>query len=320
MRRILTTAIVLLIGFAAKAQQDPQFTQWFNDKQSFNPAAVGIRDGNCISGFFRNQWTGFDNQPTSVLLNYAGKINRPMLKGGMGISFFNDKLGQETNNIFRGMFAYHMNAGTGTFSAGLGLGYYGKQLGSDWLPPEGAESIPLDNAINGNQQSDGGFDMNLGVYYFKQGEYYIGASATHLTQSDLTSLSIKLKSHLYVMGGYNFNLSGNTQLRTNMLAKSDFNKWALDVNANVMFNDMLYGGLSYRPGDAIAPHVGIEYCTSKSSQLQTTNMCYRFGYSYDATTSEIRNFSSGTHEIFVGVCFSINNIPMTNRHANPRFL
>lgn len=320
MRRILTTAIVLLLGFAAEAQQDPQFTQWFNDKQSFNPAAVGIRDGNCISGFFRNQWTGFDNQPTSVLLNYAGKIDRPVLKGGMGISFFNDQLGQETNNIFRGMFAYHLNAGSGTLSTGLGIGYYGKQLGSDWLPPEGVESIPLDNAISTGQQSDGGFDLNLGVYYFKEGEYYVGASATHLTQSDLTSLSIKLQSHLYVMGGYNFPINGNTTLRTNMLAKSDFNKWALDVNANVLLNDMIYAGVSYRPGDAIAPHVGVEYCTSKSSKLQTTNMCYRAGYSYDYTTSEIRNFSSGTHEIFLGVCFYIKNIPMTNRHANPRFL
>lgn len=321
MKRILTTAIILIMCMSVEAQQDPQFTQWFNDKQSFNPAAVGIRNGNCLSGFFRNQWTGFDNQPTSVLLNYAGRIDRDNLKGGMGLTFYNDQLGQETNNIIRGMFAYHMDAGPGTLSAGLALGMYGKQLGADWLPPEGTGSIPLDNAINGTPTSDAGFDLNLGLYYFEQGKYYVGASMTHLTQSDLTDLSIKLQSHLYVMGGYNFDLGGSgTVLRTNMLAKSDLNKWALDLNANVMFNDMVYGGITWRPGDAIAPVIGLEYCTSTSSKTQNKNMCYRLGYSYDTTTSEIRNFSTGTHEIFLGICFDIQNIPMTNRHANPRFL
>lgn len=320
MRRILMLAIVILAGFTAEAQQDPQYTQWFNDKQSFNPAAVGIREGHCISGFFRNQWNGFDSQPNTVMLNYAGRLETPAFQGGMGLTFYNDQLGQETNNIVRGMFAYHLNAGDGTLSLGLSLGYFGKQLGNAWLPPEGVISIPQDNAINNQTASDGGFDLGFGAYYFKPREYYIGISSTHLTQSDLDQLSMKTARHYYLMGGYNFDIDSDLVLRTNLLAKSDFNKSALDINANVLWNDMLYGGISYRPGDAIAPVLGLEYCTSKSDKTSKSMICYRLGYSYDVTTSEIRQFSSGSHEIFAGICFSYQNIPLMNRHANPRFL
>ncbi len=323
MKNTLLIVIALVTALGAFAQQDPQFTQWFNDKQSFNPAAVGIRDGNCLSGFFRNQWSGFDNQPQTVMMNYAGRIDRPNLKGGMGLTFINDQLGQETNNAIRAMFGYHLNAGGGILSLGLGLGYYGRQLGNEWIAPDellDPGGYGGDNAINEQIQSDGGFDLSFGAYYYKPKEYYFGISATHLTQSDLEQLNMQLQSHLYVMGGYNFDLTSDLVLRTNLLAKSDFNAWAVDVNANVLWNDFLYGGLSYRPGDAVAPVVGLEYCTTKATKTSKSNLCYRLGYSYDATTSEIRNFSNGSHEIFLGVCFSYENIPLTNRHANPRFL
>ncbi len=337
MKRILTIAIAVLTAGSVHAQQDPQFTQWFNDKQSFNPGAIGIRDGHCISGFFRNQWNGFTTtlpassfqglgaqdviaSPNTVMLNYSGRIDTPGMQGGMGLTFYNDQIGQETNNVIRGMFAYHLNAGPGTLSLGLGLGFFNKQLGNRWLPPDGEASIANDNAINAQVLSASAFDMNFGAYYFKEREYYFGISATHLTQSDLEDLSIQTVRHYYIMGGYNFDVADDLVLRTNVLAKSDFNKSALDINVNVLWSDLLYGGITYRPGDAFAPVVGFEYCQSKDEKTTKSMICYRLGYSYDFTTSEIRNFSSGSHELFVGVCFSYQNIPQMRRHANPRFL
>ncbi|MFM1932012.1 MAG: hypothetical protein RL226_1315 [Bacteroidota bacterium] len=314
MRRILLAVAVTLSVSAVKAQQDPQYTQWFNDKQSFNPAAVGLTDANCISMFYRTQWTGFDNQPKTALFNYSGRINN---FGGIGLTFYNDKLGQETNNIFRAMGGYHLNAGGGTLSLGLGLGFFGKKLGQDWLPPDGIESIPDDRAINNQSKSDNGFDLTLGVYYFKPEKYYFGLSTTHLTQSDLSELSIKVARHYYLMGGYNFDINSDFILRTNLLAKSDFNKSALDVNANVLWQNMLYFGVSYRPGDAVAPMIGLEKCMSTSSKTESKTQCFRIGYSYDATTSEIKNYSSGSHEIFVSYCFKFVSTPPT-RPDNPR--
>ena len=80
-----------------------------------------------------------------------------------------------------------------------------------------------------------------------------------------------------------------------------------------------YGGLSFRPGDAVAPVIGFEYGMTKDEKL-TLEQIFRFGYSYDATLSELANYSSGSHEIFVSYMLNFERIPMQTRHANPRFL
>ena len=88
----------------------------------------------------------------------------------------------------------------------------------------------------------------------------------------------------------------------------------------MLWNELLYGGLSIRPGDAVAPVIGFEYGKTKSEKLSRSEQIFRFGYSYGATRSEVANYSSGSHEIFVSYMFNFERIPMQSRHANPRFL
>lgn len=312
MKRILLFVALIAASITMKAQQDPQFTQWFNDKLSFNPASAGINNAHCLSAFYRTQWTGLEGQPKTAMFNYSGKVGTKL---GVGLNFYNDQLGQETNNVVKLSGAYHMPAGNGAqFSAGISLGFYGKQLGNDWRPIDQG-----DNTIPNNGVNDNAFDLGLGVYYWKQDKYYVGLSSTHLTAADMEQLNIGVARHYFFMGGYNFDLNTSTPLvlRTNLLAKSDFNKTALDVNVNVLYDGFLYGGLTYRPGDAIAPVVGVEYCQAKE---KGGNQCFKLGYSYDVTTSNLSNYSNGSHEIFLSYCFTIVNIVEINKHSNPRFL
>lgn len=314
--------VLLILGFigaavAVEAQQDPQFTQWFNDKLSFNPATAGINNAHCLSMFYRSQWGGLDRQPKTAMFNYSGAVEPA--HGGIGLTFYNDKLGQEQNTIVRGAYAFHANPNSqgGIFTAGLALGFYGKKLGNDWVA---IDPVANDNAIPNNATASNSFDLNLGVYYYKPNSYYVGLSSTHLTQADLKEMSITVARHYYFMGGYDFQLPSSLVLRTNLLAKTDFNASTVDINANVLWNNMIYAGLSYRPGDAVAPMAGIEYCTSKSTKTMKSETCFKLGYSYDATTSELRNYSSGSHEIFLGCCFKFQTIQIRNQYANPRFL
>ena len=62
----------------------------------------------------------------------------------------------------------------------------------------------------------------------------------------------------------------------------------LDINARVIYKEMVWVGFSYRTGDAAVAMVG----------LNTGDLS--FGYAYDITLTNIRNYSSGSHEIFVG--------------------
>ncbi len=328
MKRNLVLIFLTLAVLGSNAQQDPQFTQWMFDKVSFNPAAAGIDEAHCLTMFFREQWAGFeetnqpdggygfDTNPQSTMFTYDGFI--PVIKGGLGLTFYSDKLGQENNTVFRLAYAYHHKLKTGTLTAGIAFGFFGKKLGNNWVA---IDDYTLDNAIPNEQLSANAFDLNFGLMYNVPQKYYVGLSATHLTESDLDNLSIAVARHYYFMGGADFPLgSSDFVLRSNLLAKSDFNASIFDINANVLWNNMVWGGVSFRPGDAFAPMAGFQYMWGNETQTLKTDHRIRLGYSYDSTMSDLKNYSSGSHEIFLKYCFKWTEIIIKNRHGNPRFL
>ncbi|MEY3397609.1 MAG: hypothetical protein RL220_203 [Bacteroidota bacterium] len=323
MRKVLLSAVFAASALFSFSQQDPQFTQWMFDRLSFNPAAAGTGgcgDGmHCISAFYRDQWDGFDRDPKTALFNYNGALTLGPEKTtiGIGASFIKDNLGQERNTAFRISGSYHIPMQNGALvTAGLSFGSYGKKLGNDWRPIDDGDPV-----IPSNETNDGSFDLGFGLMYIKPGEYYAGISATHLTAPELDKMSIQVVRHFYFMGGYNFTLGSGDVVRTNVLAKTPFSVSIFDVNANYLWRNMLWGGLSFRPGDAISPMVGFQKeMAEKQTKTKVSRSCFMLGYSYDMTTSEIKTYSAGSHEIFLTYCFKTTEIPVKARHGNPRFL
>jgi type IX secretion system PorP/SprF family membrane protein len=323
MKQIFTYSI-LLVCFVTSVevygQQDPQFTQWMFDKLSFNPAYAGSQDENCLNFFYRDQWDQLNRDPKTVMLNYHQYVDP--IKGGIGVTFYNDRVGQEVNNIFRLSYAYKYKFISGdVLSAGLALGYYGRQLGSDWRPPQ---TLPGDDpAINTSNQTSGSFDLNFGLYYEKPQKFYVGASLTHLTGQDLDELNMELAQHYYFMAGGQLPLSGDLTLKPNALFKGDFSTMTFDLNAIVDWNNTLYAGISYRLQDAIAPMAGYNHQLPTRRVPGSNNVLsqsLRIGYSYDATTSELKNYSTGSHELMLSYCFNIDLVPIRQPYGNPRFL
>ena len=117
----------------ADAQQDPQFTQWFMEPAMFNPAVAGNSDLTCISGVYRNQWTGLTNDPNTAMLTAHTMVDQ--LKGGVLLSFYNDVLGQETNNLARLGYAYHLDpmANGAILSFGAAVSMFNKTIGNQWV-------------------------------------------------------------------------------------------------------------------------------------------------------------------------------------------
>lgn len=318
MKKFLLSFALATLTFVVFAQQDPQYTQWQFDRQSFNPSIVGIEKMHCLSVFHRDQWDGLDHDPKTYLVNYQGAFG-PKLTHGGGLTFYTEVLGQQQNTIIRGAYAHHFALSNGNyFSAGLSLGMIQSKLGSNWVYIDaGDPTIPT------GETSQGVVDINLGFTLYKPKQYYIGLSSTHLNSADLKQLNIKVARHYYFMGGYELPLgsSGDLVLRPNVLVKSDLAATQLDVNADVLWNRLLWVGLSFRPKDAISPYVGFQkmFEPIKGSTMMT-NHGIRMGYSYDVTTSDIKDYSAGSHEIFLTYCMSFSEIPIRARHGNPRFL
>lgn len=311
MRGIITAGVFVLVGSVSFAQQDPQFTQYMFDRLSVNPAVAGGTGNICATALMRQQWTGFDGAPKTGLINLQGPINK--INSGLGLSVYYDQLGQEKSTIARLHYAYHFKVGSqSTFSAGIYAGMSGRALDGRWIA---IDPVADDNAIPTSGKSASGFDLGAGLYY-KSPKMWLGISSTQLPETELSDVSIKNKRHYYVQAGYDWAIGGNKKytLQPSVLLKSDASSTQLDIGALFLYDDMLWIGASYRTEDAIAPMIGYQHKFPKGDSM------LRLGYSYDVTTSELKNYSSGGHEVMLSYCFKIVKPVVNEIYHHPRFL
>jgi type IX secretion system PorP/SprF family membrane protein len=301
------------------AQQDPQLTQWFNDPAAFNIGAAGESDLTHVNAWYRNQWMGVNGAPVTTMLNVHSNVD--FIPGALGVQVYQDEIGQESNTMVKLGYAYHLSPLSNGAHVGVGLNVslFSKSFDADWIVSTGTPAE--DPAIPTNGASGTSTDIDFGVFLRKGKDYYAGLSMTHLAEVQMSSLNIVPTRHYYFMGGYNYALNGEELvLRSNLMAKSDLNATSVDVNVNVLYNDFVWGGLSYRHGDAIAPMAGVQYEVKNKEGISSSTQVFKLGYSFDATTSELRSYSTGSHELFLSYCFKFITTPVENKYANPRIL
>lgn len=329
MKKLLLGATLLLAGSTAFAQQDPQFTQTYFNRLYANPAVAGSNDGICATLVGRQQWVGFDGRPETYQFSGHMSFQDPWLnqKHGAGLVVSSDQLGQESTMNIKLSYAYRRNLGPGMISAGFALGMIQKNIGSDW---QSVDDFIDDPSIPDNGASDMGFDMDFGLYYKIPQKFYVGISLTHITSAQLEDtdnastvsgqaidFGYGVASHFYLMAGYQYNVTNDIALKPNVFIKSDAVSTTFDLGVIAEYQQRFWGGITYRLQDAIAPMAGVNL------QMPGTGAGggkLRVGYSYDITTSELRNHSSGSHEILVNYCFSLGSKPKVQRHHTVRWL
>lgn len=312
MKKILSfLSFCLLFSIVGRAQQDYQVTHFMFDKVSINPGYVGIHDKLCATGIFRNQWSGFGGEPKTGIFNVHAPVE--VLKGGLGLTVFSDKLGQMSNTYARLSYSYHLNVLGGRLGIGASAGMASVAFGNDWITPD---TEAVDDAFIPQGTSSSSLDFDFGVYYAGN-NFYVGLSSTHLSAPSLDEVFVKLDRHYYFMAGYEYKglMDGDLDLKPNVLVKSDAVSTQVDINILAEYRKMIWGGLTYRLSDAIAPMVGyIHHLENESEGV------IKLGYSYGITTSAINQYSNGTHEIALNYCMKILKPTIITKSKNPRFL
>lgn len=309
MKKVLLSLIFISVSSFVFAQQDPQFSQNMYNRLQPNPATAGSNDAICANLLYRNQWSGFDGAPKTFLLSVDAPVS--FLHGGLGLTVMSDKLGFEKNINVKLAYALRFTVGSGNIAIGADAGLIQKSL-EGGLATEGGVFNPVDiddNLIPKNSVSGSKFDLGAGAYYNSE-HFYLGVSATHLTEPkvDYGDFSSQIIRHLYGTVGASFDLTPSVALKPSVFVKSIPAKTIADLNLNVHFNNRFMIGASYRLDDAIVAMVGFNIIEN-----------LRLGYSYDITTSKIKEYSNGSHEITLGYCYKIKKkIPPMIR--NVRFL
>jgi type IX secretion system PorP/SprF family membrane protein len=123
----------------------------------------------------------------------------------------------------------------------------------------------------------------------------VGLSAPRLLNTDYSGdqdfQSLERISY-YFTGGYVFDLSEEVKFKPATLLKmTNGAPLSLDLTANFLFFDKLWLGPAYRIDERAGSFGGlIDFQVSKQ---------FRVGYSYEHPTSDLRPYTSGTHEILL---------------------
>ena len=115
-------------------------------------------------------------------------------------------------------------------------------------------------------------------------------------------------THFFLTGGYVFDITPDIRFKPAFMAKGVAGApLALDLTANVLLQEKLEVGLAYRLDDAVSGLVNFRIAPN-----------LRIGYSYDYTTSNLSDFSSGSHEIMLLFDLDLFNFK-SGYDRSPRF-
>ncbi|MCB9261611.1 MAG: PorP/SprF family type IX secretion system membrane protein [Flavobacteriales bacterium] len=325
--RTFLVVVTLLVGYMAKAQQDPYYSHFKFVKQAYNPATVGEKDDYiCMSLLQHNQWLGYQDNtwvdretqqpiqggtieknvaPVTTNFNISGNIKpeaRPYPIAGVGLSVYNDRIGYMKTQAFKGQAAFFLpiQGNFARLSLGVELGF--SQFG--YVNPNFRFKHPNDPRIPTQNVSASKFDVGFGAYYKqarlgnKFDDFYVGASLSHLNGANYnliiqnTSTPYTLAQHIYVGTGAKMDMGANV-LEPAVLIKYN-SKLQIDLNCTVLNNNTWRAGLGYRQwGNTDAFTFLLGYVTGQT----------QFGYSFDLTASRVQSVSNNTHEIMISYCF-----------------
>lgn len=294
MKKVITVIVILASVFKANAQQDIMVSQYMFNGLFLNPAYAGSHKYFSSSLTYRKQWVNFDGAPTTYLFAVDGPLMKQ--KMGLGLILANDKIGVTTQNDIYANYSYFLKMGEGK----LGFGLKG---GVSQMSAKVSDLIVVDanDPVYGGAVKKTGMipKFGFGSYYYTN-NWFAGFSIPELFAGDqqkdfaaTVNTTTTIRNHFYLTGGYVHKVNNMWSLKPTFLVKKEkASPTQLDVNLTVFYMDKIALGVTYRTKDAITAML-IAQITKQ----------FRVGYAYDITTTEIKRYSAGSHEIMLGYAF-----------------
>lgn len=285
MKNIFYTVIILLIGvWDASAQQESQYTQYMYNTMTFNPGYTGSREVLSAMALYRTQWIGLDGAPKTMNFSVQSPLG---IHSGLGLNVVSDKIGPVTSTGATVNYSYTILGSTDIkYSFGISGGFNNFDVDYTKLNTQNPDPY-----LSGKISQ---FSPNVGAgFYVHSYNWYVGLSVPQLLKTsfydDVKATTYTEKSHIYLMGGYVFDLNPYLKFKPAALIKAvPGTPVAVDVSANFLFSDKFTIGAAYRWDAAVSALAG----------FQVTNSI-QVGYAYDHDTNNIGNYNSGSHEVFL---------------------
>mgnify|MGYP000518618323 CR=1 FL=1 len=300
--KIIIISLIYLLHLESQSvlgQQDAHYTQYIYSTMVINPAYAGSNEEWRVNLLHRTQWLGIDGAPSTQVFSVDFPARN---KVGLGLSFGQDAIGPSKNIDVNGNFSYTINLFNKytkdvnnrytklAFGLKAGIGSFSLDL-TELNPKDFAEPF-INQKINELLPVVG-----IGVFVYDN-RWYAGLSSPNVLESKHYSAELgssRVRSvHIYAMGGYVHDFRNGLELQPTVLLKmAKSAPISIDIAANLIFNRFFVLGASYRLGTNFSALTGFQ-----------VNKELLLGYAYDFDTSDLGEFSFGSHEFFIRYRFS----------------
>ncbi|WP_175550042.1 PorP/SprF family type IX secretion system membrane protein [Mariniphaga anaerophila] len=296
--------LLLFMVFKAEAQQEPTFTQYNFNIQTFNPAYAGTWKNTGFMVIGRHQWVGMSGAPQTYTFSFQTPVK--FQNFALGMNIIADKIGLEKRMGADIDYSYRIRL-TGVTDLRLGIKGGVTAYTNNFTGYTGYPGDPEDPVFMTDIETR--FMPNFGVGAFLHNEkYYLGISSPKILKTDFKNSSSEMSTwaelrHFFLIGGYVFDLAENLKFKPTFLARSVWGASSVvDLTANFLLGEKVWLGANYRTGDSF----GFIGQWIFENQL-------RIGYAFDYSITPLKSFTNATHEVMVSY-----ELPSRRKWINPR--
>lgn len=297
MKKIFYLLIIILVAVSEKffAQQLPHFSNFMLNELYINPAVAGKYQYVDARAFYRYQWIGITDAPRTFNLTVHGPLAKQ--KMGLGLNVFTDIVGPTRREGANVNYAYHLllskekeiKLSMGLYAGFTRWGIDGHKL---ILHDAGDENLLV------QYQTVFLPDFGTGLHLYSK-KWYFGVAVPQLYQSKIklypySTDKSKLVSHFFINGGYQIDINEDFKVEPSFLVKYVYPvPVQVDLALRAIYKEQFWITGSFRTRDAWSLMAGVLY----KNYLM-------IGYAYDFTTTSLRKYNSGTHEVVLGMRLS----------------
>ena len=283
--------ILIMFQSVSMAQQDPHFTQYFDNMLFVNPAYAGRRGMLNVTGIHREQWVGFDGRPRSTTLSVHSPLTYESV--GLGMTLVNDQAGPVKQTMVYADFSYTLKFKNPErkLSVGLKAGMNLINVGTTDLQTD----VPNDPKVLQNVQNRINPNFGAGLYYHTP-RFFVGVSTPKMLENsyDGASQTNKERRHYFGIIGGVVPINAAWKLRPAAQVKMAVGApMSIDLSTAGIYREKIWLGATYRVAAAFGAFV----------QYQISPQ-FKLGVATDFGTQAIRNYNYGTFEILASYDFT----------------
>lgn len=300
MRKLVLVLLIIVASSKAWAQQDPVFSHYMLNPYYYIPALTAYDGKSSLTLISRNQWTGYETSfeqeggaPSTQFLNYSTLLNLGKVPLAVGGTFIYDQLGPRNDTYVQLSLAYHWDRPRGRWSVGARPSVFNKVLDYGRLvvvDPEDLSQSPS------GDESQVGFDLVASLAYSSE-FFLLGVAADHLLQPDVnfgfeggsTEIANGRDMLFSLFARYQYQFSRKLSLEPTVLVKTNLAGVTFDLSARAIYQNKLWGGLSYRDMEAMTLFLGYSFLSDNSLSL---------GYSFDYIVVDQDAKQATSHELY----------------------